>query len=78
MYPIGDPQNTRDLGTGEPKTRRYPNHCDSGDSTVGLFHQPGPGDEFILEPSTKSNRTVRINACAVSHGHISLWPTDDR
>ena len=71
MYLIGDPQNTRDLGTGVPKTRRYPNHCDSCDrfcdSTVGLFHQPGPGDEFILEPSTKSNRTVRINACSVSY-----------
>ena len=28
--PTGDTQNTRDLGTGVPKTRGYPNHCDSG------------------------------------------------
>ena len=26
--PTGDTQNTRDLGTGVPKTRGYPNHCD--------------------------------------------------
>jgi len=28
--PTGDTQNTRDLGTGVPKTRGYPNHCDTG------------------------------------------------
>ena len=28
--PSGDTQNTSDLGTGVPKTRGYPNHCDSG------------------------------------------------
>ena len=27
--PSGDTQNTRDLGTGVPKTRGYPNHCDT-------------------------------------------------
>ena len=26
----GDPHITRDLGMGIPKTRGYPNHCDSG------------------------------------------------
>ena len=28
--PSGDTQNTSDLGTGVPKTRGYPNHCDTG------------------------------------------------
>ena len=28
--PSGDTQNTSDLGTGVPKTRGYPNHCDNG------------------------------------------------
>ena len=27
--PSGDTQNTSDLGTGVPKTRGYPNHCDT-------------------------------------------------
>ena len=27
--PTRDTQNTSDLGTGVPKTRGYPNHCDS-------------------------------------------------
>jgi len=27
--PTGDTQSTRDLGTEVPKTRGYPNHCDS-------------------------------------------------
>ena len=34
--PTGDTQNTRDLGTGVPKTRGYPNHCDLSASAV--FH----------------------------------------
>ena len=28
--PTGDTQITSDLGTGVPKTRGYPNHCDTG------------------------------------------------
>ena len=27
--PSGDTQNTSNLGTGVPKTRGYPNHCDT-------------------------------------------------
>ena len=27
--PSGDTQNASDLGTGVPKTRGYPNHCDA-------------------------------------------------
>ena len=36
--PSGDTQNTSDLGTGVPKTRAYPNHCDSGSliSTISV------------------------------------------
>ena len=29
--PSGDTQNASYLGTWVPKTRGYPNHCDSGD-----------------------------------------------
>ena len=52
--PSGDTQNTSDLGTGVPKTRGYPNHCNSGPSqprSQDLFPGlgNGPGNEVGSE-----------------------------
>ena len=35
----GDTHITRDLGTGMPKTRGYPNHCDT--VAMKLARKPG-------------------------------------
>ena len=44
--PTGDTQNTSDLGTGVPKTRGYPNHCDIGRSVTVDRKSAGSGNEL--------------------------------
>ena len=42
--PSGDTQNTSDLGTGVPKTRGYPNHCDNGNACYAGYEMYIPDD----------------------------------
>jgi len=53
----GDTQNTRDLGTGVPKTRGYPNHCDS------LAFASCPGFEEMHEcPTSRDNFLIKVRS----------------
>ena len=54
--PSRDTQNTNDLGTGVPKTRGYPNHCDSGICHFENRRGEGPGDE--VESAVRHNYHV--------------------
>ena len=45
--PTGDTHITRDLGTGVPKTRGYPNHCDSAIIRTNVLADNMAGMQFL-------------------------------
>ena len=47
--PSGDTQNTSDLGTGVPKTRGYPNHCDTAITNFKILRELGRGENDVKD-----------------------------
>ena len=58
----GDTQNTRDLGTGVPKTRGYPKHGDTQITVTVivslLIKSPASGSSDLIYNNWKSNKTT--------------------
>jgi len=60
--PTGDTQNTRDLGTGVPKTRGYPNHCDTANgelNTTADLVEEGWGEVAVAMQSRENSVKIR-------------------